>query len=273
MQELLVNPVVQGAIVPFVAGLIVTAVLFRLKLAGLSAVAGFIATVYLVGGFEFEPLTIVRKIVLVGLIAPIVGAAADFLFKPTRATAPLLGLVAGAVSVWVFLSLLKQKELAQAMLFGAGTVACVAWFVGSSLTLRGDSVRAGAAGFALGLGVGVDGILAASALLGLYAMALGTASSAFLLVQMLMGRRIFAGIAFTLTVGLLAGLLGAAAIYLAQLPWYALAVMALVPLAARVPVPAKWPVWGQTVAVCACALSVAAVSCFLVWESSRGAAG
>jgi hypothetical protein len=273
MQELLVSPAVQGAIVPFLAGLVVSAALLRLKLAGLSAVAGFAATVYLVGGFEFEPLTIVRKIVLLGLIAPVAGVVADFLCKPARATAPLLGLVAGAASVWVFLSLLKQKDLADAVLFGGGTIACVAWFVGSSLVLRGDSVRAGAAGFALGLGVGVAAILAASALLGLYAMALGTASSAFLLVQMLTGRKTFAGVTYTLTVGLLAGLLGAAALYLAQLPWYALAVMALVPLAARMPVPAKWPVWGQTVALCACALSVAAVSCFLVWESSRGPSG
>ena len=150
---------------------------------------------------------------------------------------------------------------------------CVALFVGFSVMLRDDSVRAGAAGFALGLGTGVAAILAASALLGLYAMALGTASSGFLLVQMLAGRRSFAGVTFTLTVGLLAGLLGAAALYLAQLPWYALAVMALVPLAARVPVSAKWPVWGQTIVVCACTLSVAAVSCFLTWQSSRGPFG
>lgn len=258
---------------PFVAGLVVSAVLFRLRLAGLSAVAGFAATVYLVTGFDFEPLTIVRKVVLLGLIAPVAGIAADFMFKPTRFTVPLLGVVLGAVSVWVFLSLLKQKEITQAMLFGGGTTVCVAWLVGFSLMLRDDSVRAGAAGFALGLGTGIAAILAASALLGLYAMALGTASSGFLLVQMLAGRKTFAGATFTLTVGLLAGLLGAAALYLAQLPWYALAVMALVPLAARVPVPAKWPVWGQAIAVCTCTLSVAAVSCFLTWESSRGPSG
>ena len=258
---------------PFLAGLVASALLAPLRLAGLSAVAGFAAAVYLVVGFQFSPLTTVRKIMLLGLLAPAVGIAADRAFKPTRMTAPLFGVIVGAASLWVFLAVLRQRELAQAILLGGGTAIYVAWMVGVVLTLRDDSVRAGAASFALGLGTGVAAVFAASATLGLYAMALGTASSAFLLVQMLAGRRTYAGITFTLTSGLLAGLLGAATFYLAQLPWHALAVMALVPLAARVPVPARWPVWGQVIAISIPALAVAAVSCFLAWQSSRGPSG
>ncbi len=273
MQDWLIHPVVQGAVMPFLAGLVASVVLAPLRLAGLSAVAGFAAAVYLVVGFQFSPLTTVRKIMLLGLIAPVVGIAADMAFKPTRTTAPLFGLILGAASVWVFLTVLRQRELAQAILLGGGTAIYVAWMVGLLLTLRDDSVRAGAASFALGLGTGVAAVFAASATLGLYAMALGTASSAFLLVQMLTGKRTFAGITFTLTSGLLAGLLGTATFYLAQLPWHALAVMALVPLAARVPVPARWPVWGQVIAISMPALAIAAVSCFLAWQSSRGPSG
>lgn len=258
---------------PFLAGLVASVLLAPLRLAGLSAVAGFAAAVYLVVGFEFSPLTTVRKVMLLGLIAPAVGIAADLAFKPTRITAPLFGVVLGAASVWVFLALLRQRELAQAVLLGGGTAVYVAWMVGLSLTLREDSVRAGAASFALGLGTGVAAVFAASATLGLYAMAFGTASSAFLLVQMLTGKRTFAGITFTLTSGLLAGLLGAATFYLAQLPWHPLAVMAFVPLAARVPVPARWPVWGQVVAISTLTLVVATMSCFLAWQSSRGPSG
>jgi hypothetical protein len=169
--------------------------------------------------------------------------------------------------------LLRQKELAEAVLLGGALAVYVAWITGIMLVLRDDSVRAGAASFALGMGTGVAAIFAASATLGLYALALGSASGAFLLVQMLTGKRALAGIAFTLTAGLLAGLLGAATYHLAQLPWYAIPVMAVVPLAARVPVPARWPVWGQTLAISALALAVAAVSCYLVWASSRGSAG
>jgi hypothetical protein len=47
--------------------------------------------------------------------------------------------------------------------------------------------------------------------------------------------------------------------------------MALVPLAARLPVPAKWPVWGQAMALSGVTLAVGAMSCYLVWQSSRGA--
>jgi hypothetical protein len=273
VQDWFIHPVVQGAIMPFLAGLVASVLLAPLRLAGLSAVAGFAAAVYLVVGFQFSPLTTVRKVMLLGLIAPAVGIAADLAFKPTRLTAPLFGAILGAASVWVFLAVLRQRELAQAVLAGGGTAIYVAWMVGFSVTLRDDSVRAGAASFALGLGTGVAAVFAASATLGLYAMAFGTASSAFLLVQMLTGKRTFAGITFTLTAGLLAGLLGAATFYLAQLPWHALAVMAFVPLAARVPVPARWPVWGQVVAISTPALGVAAVSCLLAWQSSRGPSG
>ena len=258
---------------PFLAGLVASALLAPLRLAGLSAAAGFAAAVYLVVGFQFSPLTTVRKIMLLGLIAPAVGIAADLAFKPTRMTAPLFGAILGAASVWVFLTVLRQRELGQAILLGGGTAIYVASMVGLVLGLRDDSVRAGAASFALGLGTGVAAVFAASATLGLYAMAFVTASSAFLLVQMVTGKRIFAGMTLTLTSGLLAGLLGAATFYLAQLPWYALAVMAFVPLAARVPVPARWPVWGQVIAISVPALAIAAISCFLAWQSSRGSSG
>jgi len=273
VQEWLIHPVVQGAILPFLAGLAASALLAPLRLGGLAAVVGFGTAVYLVVGFEFSPLTTIRKVMLIGLIAPAIGVFADLALRPTRLTALLFALIFGAVSIWVFLAILQQKEFAQALLIGGGLAVYVAWLVGFTVSLRDDSVRAGAASFALGLGTGAAAVLAASATIGLYAMALGSASGAFLLVQMVTGRRIVGGITLTLTAGVLAGLLGAATYYLAQLPWYALPVMALVPLAARIPFPAKWPVWGQALASSTTSLAVAAASCFLAWESSRGPLG
>jgi len=272
MQDWLIHPVVQGVLFPFLAGLAVSAALAPLRLAGLSAVAGFATAVYLAVGFQFTPLTTVRKIMLFGLLAPMVGIAADFAFKPTRLTTPLLAAIAGAASVWIFLTLLEQRELKQAMLAGGATALYIAWMTGAVLSLREDAIRAGAASLALGLGTGIAAVFAASATLGLYAIAFGTASGAFLLAQMIRGKRTAAGITFTLTVGLLAGLLGAAALYLAQLPWHTLAVMAGVPLAARVPLPARWPVWIQAVALSVLPLGVAAAACYLAWQASRGGA-
>jgi hypothetical protein len=273
MQDWLIHPVVQGVLFPFLAGLAISAALMRLRLAGLSAVAGFAAAVYLAVGFQFTPLTTIRKIMLLGFVAPAIGVAADLAFKPTRVATPLLAAIAGIASVWVFLAMLGQREAAKAILAGGATVAYVAWMTAAVLSLRGDAVRAGTASLALGLGTGIAAVFAASATLGLYAIAFGTASGGFLLVQMILGRRAFAGMTFTLPVGLLAGLIGCAAVYLAQLPWHTLAVMAAVPLVARMPVPGRWRVWAQAVAVSLPALAVAALGCFLAWQASRGGAG
>jgi len=56
VQELLGNPAVQSSVVPFLAGLLVAGLLFPLRLGGLAAAAGLVATVTLVGDFTLEPL-------------------------------------------------------------------------------------------------------------------------------------------------------------------------------------------------------------------------
>ena len=72
--------------------------------------------------------------------------------------------------------------------------------------------RAGrpAAGFALGAGTGVAAIFAASLTYGLYGFAIAAGSGAFLLVQVITGRRIDAGATFTLSATGIAILIAAA---------------------------------------------------------------
>src|SRR5207248_1927964 len=131
--------------------------------------------------------------------------------------------------------------------------------------LADEAVRAGAAGLGLGLGVGVASVFAASATYGLFGLSLGAGSGAFLLVQMIRGRAGFAGSTFTLPAMLIAGLTAAAAMVLAKLPWYSLLVLALVPIGARLPVPAKAPLWLQAVLLSFYAFVIAALACFLAW--------
>ena len=149
----------------------------------------------------------------------------------------------------------------------------VAWLVAACYALRDAPVRAGAAGLMLGLGVGIAAILAASASLGQYGMAVGAACGGFLLVQMIRGKTIAAGATLTLAVAVLLGLIAGGTLMLAALPWYALPVLALVPLAARIPLPAGLPVWGEAVLSSLLAGIPAAAACFLVWQSSRGSPG
>lgn len=270
MQELLSNPVIQSSAAPFVAGLILAAALFPVRLAGLAAAGGFLGTVYLAGNFSFEPLTAVRKIVLVGMAALVLGAIADLAFKPTRATGIVLGAIFAAASVWVFWSVLSQKSPVQALLFSGGVAALVMWTVAFTVSLQGDAVRAGAAGLFLGLGAGVGAVLGASNLLGQYGMGLGAACGAFLLLVMILGKRVAAGTTLTLSASVIAALLAAGATLLAQLPWTSLAALALIPLLVRMPVGEKSPAWLQAIVASIYALVAAAAAWALAYLSSRG---
>ncbi|HEX6529071.1 MAG TPA: hypothetical protein VF004_04580, partial [Burkholderiales bacterium] len=114
----------------------------------------------------------------------------------------------------------------------------VAWTAAWTATLHADSVRAGATGLGLGLGAGV---LAISYL----GFGLGAACGGFLLVQMLFNRRVDAGLVFCLAAGVQGALVAVAALMLGRLGWIELAILALVPLAVRLPLPPRWPVWAQ----------------------------
>lgn len=273
MQDFLTHPAVQGGLAPFVAGLLVAGLFAPIRLAGLAAVAGFATTVYLVGGFSFVPLTATRKIVLVGLAAAAVGVFVDLAFKPTRAASPVLGALFGAVAIWVFWSVLVQKPMNEMLVRGGGVALLVAWLVGFSHSLRDRPVRAGASGLCLGLGVGIAAILAASASFGQYGMSVGAACGGFLLVQMVRGRTLEGGSTLALSVGATLALVAAGAMMLAETPWFALPALALVPLAALIPLPRKLPVWGEAILSSLLAGIPAAAACYLVWQSSRGGPG
>ncbi len=262
----------QSSVVPFLAGLLVAGVLFPLRLGGLAAAAGFFATVYLVGDFTLESLDSKRRLVLAVLAAPVFGVIADLAFKPTRASGPVLGAVFAAAGGWVFLNLLKQKTGADLALYAAGLAAFVVWTVSFCVALHADPLRAGAAGLALGLGAGVGAVLGASALLGQYGMGLGAGCGAFLLLAMILGPRVAPGTTLTLTAGVAASLVAVGAVLTGQLPWYALAALALVPVAVRLPLP-KGAAWIQAVVAALYAAVPAVAAWVLAWLSSRGSTG
>lgn len=244
MSGLLQNPVVQSSVLPLVAGLLAAAILLPVRLGGLAAAAGFAAAVAAIGNFALEPLTITRKIVLVGGAAALFGALADLAFKPTRSAGIVLGAVFAGAALWVFSSILRQKIPAEVAILGAGLAGFAWWMVAATISLHYDAVRAGAAGLALGLGAGFAALLGASGLLGQYGMALGAGSGAFLLLVMVLGGRVEAGASLTLTVSVLAALVASGAVLLAKLHWTALIALALVPVLVRLPLP-RGPAWMQ----------------------------
>lgn len=270
VNDFLNHPAVQSGLAPFVAGLIVAVILGRARLGGLAIAAAFATAVFFIADFNFTPLTATRKIILLGLAAPVIGILADFAFKPTRIGGLVLAIASAAAALWVFWPVLSQKETAQAWLLGGTAVVSIAWLIGfSQIFLSEHPLRAGSAG--LGLGAGIAAILGASASYGQYGIALAAGAGAFLLPQMISGKKAEAGATFMLPSALIAGLIASGAMVLAGLPWYAVLVLSLIPAAARLPAPDKAPIWLQAVLVSLYTFIVAGIACGLTWQFARGA--
>ena len=237
MDAWLQQPIVYAGLAPFLTAFIVALVLYPARIDGLAAAAGFFATAYLVGELRFTGST-TGKLMLAAAAAPALGLLADFAFRSGRTTAYILGLVFGSVALWAFSAGLWQKPPQQMFVIGGGVILFVAWTAAWTATLHADSVRAGATGLGLGIGAGVLG----ASYLG---TGLGAACGGFLLVQMLFNRRVDAGFVFCLAVGVQGALVAAAAVMLGRFGWIELAILALVPVAVRLPIPPRWPVWAQ----------------------------
>jgi hypothetical protein len=269
MDAWLNDPMVQASLAPFAVGLVVAGVLWPARLGGLAVVAAFLTTMHLVSGITFSPLTATRKIVLLAMAAPVVGVLVDFAFKPNRLGTLLLALGAAAAVLWAFWPVLAQKPQAEALTLGASAAVALAFMAGfGQLFLGDDGVRAGAAALGAGIATGAAAVIGASAAYGQYAFALAAGAGAFLLPQMILGRRCHAGATFILPAMLLAALLAAGVMVLAKLPWYALLALALVPAAARLPVPAKAPVWLQAVLLSLYCFAVGGAACYLAWPKT-----
>src|SRR3954470_7273274 len=150
MDDFLNNPAiqvaVQGGVAPFVVALVVALALARTRFAWLAIVAGYATQVALSTGFSFTPFSASRKILLLCLAAPVLGLVADALSLRGRAVLYAIAALVGVAAVWVFITVLGQKEGSAAWLAAAGTFAFVAVMVGLLVSLRNDPLRAGAAG-------------------------------------------------------------------------------------------------------------------------------
>ncbi len=267
MDELLANPAFQAAVTPFFVALIAG---FLLKYvgwywAGLAVMLGFYASVSLVTGFEFTPLTSTRKVVLLGMIAVVVGLALDFFTIKRQYLLSLLAIIGAAALLWVIWPPLMRMEGQLFWLNSAGGIAYVVWLMLSLEGLRNRALRADAATLTLSLGTGIAVLIGASALLGQLASALAAALGAFLLLSV-MKKTLPVGFVMMLPVTLLSGLIGMSGLVYAKLPWYCLPILALIPLLARIPLPKRLPLWGQALALVAVTSPAAAGAIYMAWK-------
>jgi len=268
MTELLNNPFIQSAAVPFFVSLVVGVLLRPLGWVwmGLSAVLGFIATVYLLTGFDFFPLRSDRKILLMGAGAVIVGLLLDLL--PWRRIMPgLLFVAAAAATVWLLWPRYRYLEGVELWALFIGGAVYTGWLVAASAGFRSKPLQADSAVFALALGTGLSTLLGATALYGQLASAIAAAVGARLLMQIL-GKPLVAGSVMVVPLVLVCGLLGVGAIAYAKLPWHSLLLLAVIPLLVRVPLPASLPRLAQLGLTLVLAAVPAALAVYLTWRET-----
>ena len=176
----------------------------------------------------------------------------------------MLGIVFGLGAFWIFLNVLSGMPAQRLVLYALGITAFVAASVAFSFLSQGEPLRAAAAGVGLGVGAGVSVLFLHAKLLALWAFALAAGSAGFLLVALVLGRRVAAGASFTLSIGVIGALLAAAVVVQSGLRWHYAALLALVPLAVRMPVPQGSPP-AQALVALFYALAVAGGVCALVW--------
>lgn len=270
MQELLQNPMVQAGVAPLLVALLVALVLWRSRHAWVAAIAAYAVGMALSAGLGFTPLTAGRKVMLLVLVSPLLGIALDRMAVARwRALPAVLSALGGLATLWIFASLLAQREGVDRLLAGAGLVTFVGGFLYLSLRLREQGTAAAAHGIASGLGVGVAALLSASIgyLTGGVALAAGTGALA--LLQFVFNRAAPPGFTGALSLGLAPALFASATVMLAQLPWFALPLLAAVPVAASLAAVRVQAVRTQLVVAAAAAVAAALPFVLVAWNATR----
>lgn len=263
LQPWLEHPAFQAGVAPFLAALLAAWLLAKPKLSGLATIAAFTVTVQLASGFAFDPLTSSRKLVLLTLAAAALAIPLSFI--KAQWVRPLLAVSAAVCAVWMAHTILRQKELLDMLLWGSGGALYLGWLVYWHDGLQDNPTRSVCSGLGLGIGTGGAALIGSSALLGEYGLALAAAAGAVALLHLVRGQGLPLRRNFSLPLAVGAGLVGYLGTLSSQLPWYALAVLALVPPVCRLPV-AENNVRLQTLLLGMLSTACAAGAIYLTWR-------
>ncbi len=267
MEELLHHPAVQAGVLPFATAFFVAGALHDTRHLALAIAAGFLCAVALTVGLEFESLTSVKKLVLVGIAAATLGVILEVMTsQPKRWLRALVAAGAALAVLWVLQRILMQRDAMALILAGGGAaVYCVALLAGNDGAASRDPVHAAATALVVGLASGALALLGASAQLAQLGIALGAGAGAALLVQMLAGTAAPAGWTLGFSAQVIAGGLGLLAVLTGSLPWYCLLPLPLVAWAARIAPGHTGPVWQRAVLSVAFAMVPALLAVALAW--------
>lgn len=254
------------ALLPFIVALFTVMVLHRLRLGGLAVVAAFAVAVTLTQGWALQPLTPLRKIALFAIVTPVLGVLVDFMARESLLWRIGLALLAAGAALWVYQPALAEVPGHSALWYGAGAAALCAWLVTSMLAMNGAPARSAGAALALAGGTALCAYHGDALAYSHYALSLAVGAAAFLMWLIVTNRKWSAGAVLRLPAALLIGLLLCGAVLVGQLPWYAAAVLALIPLAAHLPAPERWAMRTQAVVVCLYTFVIAGAALYTLWR-------
>lgn len=231
MDDLITHPAFQSGIAPFIIAFSIALVLRRLGgyWAALGFIVGFFTAVYLTIGLQIFPLTSTRKILLLGAIITVLGLINDSLPRVKYIPPVWIAIISSALLVWVLWPVLINQSGLQLAITVLSSTLYVAWINYAFAELRRKTILLTATTSALGMGTGISALLGASALLGQLGIAIGTASLAFIVLQLL-NKDCYLGSSFTMPAALITSFLGISAVVYASLPWYSLVPLFIIPM-------------------------------------------
>lgn len=270
MQDLLVHPAVQSAAAPLMVSLMMAVMLWRAsaRWQGLAILAGFLTAMVLITGFSLLPLTSTRKIILASLGLPLLALASEFMLKRPSVRMIVLTIIAAAAMPWIIWPVLSRMEMGEALPLMAGLMLYVAWSVVIFIAWENSPERIGSAALAMATGTGGAAMIGASALYGQLGFAVAAAMGGLLLRWMIAPGRNGFGLAAAIAVAAPLALIGAAATVYAKLPWTALPWLALIPLAARIPVAPRSSRWLRVPLMTVISMLPAIPALWLAWRAA-----
>lgn len=251
MDELLANPAIQGGIAPFLVALVIAGLFLRLNiLAGLGITAGFVTTVMLTTGIEFEPLTSTRKITLLIMVTPILAIVLQMIDKYNDFSNKVFVTFAVAAVLWVLWPVIKNNPSVETLSLTFSYLIYAGWMIKLFMRMSEQpGIVASTAATGVGIAIGGSALIGASLLLGQMGLALAAAGGAILFVQLLSKNQEDAGFTLPMTSAMIAALLLPAAIVYAKVPWIILPIVAIIPLLAFYPFEDDDSVWKNTIAL------------------------
>jgi hypothetical protein len=230
MHALLHHPAILAALIPFLVALLTAEVLLRLRLSGLALVAAFAATVFISADFSVTLDNIQHQIIWLVLGGALLGLLFGLLdFSWLRALLTVFGV---AALIAILLPTLQTHALQSALLWGAASAVFMAFLVWCMDALHNQPLRAANAASALGIALGMALLTSASSSLGQFALAAGCGAVAHLFIQMVSNKPLAANRVLTFPAAFLGGAVASIAVLSHHLPWYALPLLAAIPLAA-----------------------------------------